>query len=202
MESSSPRHHELSTATATQRAQALAHFRLLRPFLEDEVPLPQIAALHRLSLRTLRRWVRQYRAHGLAGLMRAGRKDRGHRRSLTPQLRHMIEGLALQKPRRTVANLHRETCRISREHNWAPPSYSTIQRIIRQLAPALTTLAHEGSTAYQEQFDLNGIQLGSKCLLPQGLTQCTTCFCHEGEGFGPPLFDPGLDTIGPYGIDE
>jgi putative transposase len=154
MENPSPSHRELSTATETQRAQALAHFRLLRPFLEDEVPLPQIAALHRLSLRTLRRWVRQYRAHGLAGLMRAARKDQGHRRSLTPQLRHMIEGLALQKPRRTVANIHRETCRISREHNWAPPSYSTIQRIVRQLAPALTTLAHEGSTAYQEQFDL------------------------------------------------
>jgi len=66
----------------------------------------------------------------------------------------MIEGLALQKPRRTVANIHRETCRISREHHWAPPSYSTIQRIVRQLAPALTTLAHEGSKAYQEQFDL------------------------------------------------
>ena len=86
--------------------------------------------------------------------MRAARKDQGHRRSLTPQLRQMIEGLALQKPRRTVANIHRETCRISREHNWAPPSYSTIQRIVRQLAPALTTLAHEGSKAYQEQFDL------------------------------------------------
>jgi hypothetical protein len=55
MESPSPSHRELATATATQRAQALEHFRLLRPFLEDEVPLPQIAALHRLSLRTLRR---------------------------------------------------------------------------------------------------------------------------------------------------
>jgi hypothetical protein len=50
-------------------------------------------------------------------------------------------------------------------------------------------------------FRPNGIQLGSKCLLPQGLTQCTTCFCHEGEGFGPPLCDPGLDPIGPYGMD-
>jgi putative transposase len=66
----------------------------------------------------------------------------------------VIEGLALQKPRRTVANIQRETARISRERNWTPPSYSTVERIVRQLDPALTTLAHEGSRIYQEAFDL------------------------------------------------
>jgi hypothetical protein len=49
---------------------------------------------------------------------------------------------------------------------------------------------------------LNGIQLVSKCLLHQDLTQCTAWFCHEGEGFGSPFFDPGLDTVRPCGIDE
>ena len=48
----------------------------------------------------------------------------------------------------------------------------------------------------------NGIQLVSKPVLQHGLTQCTTCFSHEREGFGPPLFDPRLDTVGPRGIDE
>ena len=48
----------------------------------------------------------------------------------------------------------------------------------------------------------NGIQLVSKCLRHQGLTQCMTWFRHEGEGFGPPLFDPGLDTVGPRRVDE
>src|SRR5215510_8395148 len=48
----------------------------------------------------------------------------------------------------------------------------------------------------------NGIQLVSKCLLHQGLTQCPTWFCHEGESFGPPLFDPGLDAVRTHGIDE
>jgi len=109
MESTSPYHSSLVTLTEAQRAQALEHFRLIRPFLEDGVPLTDIAAFHQLSLRTLRRWVQQYRAHGLAGLIRAARKDQGQRRSLTPQLQHIIEGLALQKPRRTVANIHRET---------------------------------------------------------------------------------------------
>jgi putative transposase len=154
MKRNSHNHHDLSAPAETQRAQALLHFRLIRPFLEDGVPLTQIASVHQLSVRTLRRWVRQYRVDGLAGLSRAARKDRGHRRSLTPHLQQVIEGLALQTPRRTVATIYRETARISREHNWTPPSYSTIKRIVRQIDPALTTLAHEGSTAYQEAFDL------------------------------------------------
>jgi putative transposase len=154
MENTSPNHRELSASMETQRTQALTHFRLIRRFLEDGVPLTHIAAFHQLSVRTLRRWVQRYRTHGLAGLTRAARKDQGQRRSLTPQLPHVIEGLALQTPRRTVAHIHRETSRICREHNWTPPSYSTIKRVVRQIDPALTTLAHEGSKAYSEKFDL------------------------------------------------
>jgi putative transposase len=154
MEITSPHHSSLVAATETQRTQALTHFRLIRPFLEDGVPLTQIAAIHPLSVRTLRRWVRQYRAHGLAGLIRAARKDQGQRRSVTAHLQQVIEGLALQKPRRTVAQIHRETARISHERNWTPPSYSTIKRIVSRIDPALTTLAHEGAKAYQEEFDL------------------------------------------------
>jgi putative transposase len=154
MESTAPHHGSLVTVTETQRAQALAHFHLIRPFLDDGVPLTHLAALHRLSVRTLRRWVQQYRAHGLVGLSKAIRKDQGQRRSLTPQLRHIIEALALQKPRSTVAHIHRETVRLSREHHWTPPSYSTVQRIIHQMDPQLTTLAHEGAKAYAEAFDL------------------------------------------------
>jgi putative transposase len=131
MKITSPNHRSLVASPETQRTQALEHFHLIRPFLENGVPLTHIAAEHQLAVRTLRRWVQQYRAHGLAGLMRAARKDQGQRRSLTPQLQHVIEGLALQKPRRTVANIHRETARISRERNWTPPSYSTIQRIVQ-----------------------------------------------------------------------
>jgi putative transposase len=139
---------------ATGRGTALEHFRLIRPFLQEGVPLTRIAAASGLSLRTLRRWVGRYRTHGLPGLMRATRKDQGHHRVLSPQLQQAIEGLALQKPCRTAAHIHRETNRICRERGWPSPSYSTIRRIVDQLDPALTTLAHEGLKAYQEEFDL------------------------------------------------
>jgi transposase-like protein len=79
MENTSPNHRELSASTETQRTQALTHFRLIRRFLEEGVPLTHLAALHQLSVRTLRRWVQRYRTHGLAGLTRAARKDQGQR---------------------------------------------------------------------------------------------------------------------------
>jgi len=147
-------HKALSAFTEAQRAEALRRFQIIRPFLEDGVPLTRIAAAHDLKLRTLRRWVQQYRAHGLSGLLRSERKDKGEKRAVTVELRQLIEGLALQKPRRTIATIEREVRRIATEQRWNPPSYSTIERIVRQLDPALMTLAHEGSKVYREEFDL------------------------------------------------
>jgi hypothetical protein len=54
-----------------QRSQALDRFGLLRPFLEDGVPLAEIARQHKLPLRTLERWLHRYRQRGPAGLARS-----------------------------------------------------------------------------------------------------------------------------------
>ena len=128
MDTPAPAHRGLSGASEAQRATALENFRLIRPFLEEEIPLTHIAAASGRSLRTLRRWVRRYRTQGLGGLLRATRKDQGRRRALSPTLQRAIEGLALQKPRRTVASIHREAERICRERGWPSPSSSTVAR--------------------------------------------------------------------------
>lgn len=77
------------------RTQALQRFALLRPHLQDGVPLPQLAQQHGLSLRTARRWVRQYQQQGLAGLTHQVRADRGQRH-MEPRLQQLITALALQ----------------------------------------------------------------------------------------------------------
>ena len=51
-------------------------------------------------------------------------------------------------------------------------------------------------------FDLNGIQLVSKCLLDQGMTEYPPWFRQEGKGCGPPLGDPGLHPVRTGGMDE
>jgi putative transposase len=87
----------LSGLSEAERARAFERFNLLRPFLEEGVPLARVARDRGLALRTARRWAAQYRRQGLAGLARKGRSDRG-KRHLSATLRQAIEGLALKKP--------------------------------------------------------------------------------------------------------
>ena len=84
--------HALSDAA---RSRALTRFQTIRPFLEDGVPLARIAREHGVNLRSARRWVKDYRNDGLAGLARKARSDKG-KRKLSPDLQQVIEGLALR----------------------------------------------------------------------------------------------------------
>ena len=147
-------HIALTTLTEAQRTEALRHFHLIRPFLEDGVPLTRLAEERQIPIRTLRRWVKRYRTDGLGGLARPTRKDKDRRRAVTAQVQHFIEGLALEKPRRSLATIHREVVKLTKARGWKTPSYSTIERIVQQLDPALMTLAHEGSKVYREEFDV------------------------------------------------
>ena len=135
------------------RSRALARFQVIRPFLEDGVPLTQIAREQGLILRTARRWVDRYRREGLAGLARKERGDKGQRK-LTPTLQQLIEGLALRKPRMPTATIHREVADAARKLGQEPPSYKVVHAVVRELDPALVTLAHEGTKAYTDAFDL------------------------------------------------
>jgi putative transposase len=144
----------LTVSTEIQRIRALERFRLIRPFLEGETSLSKIASGNGLCLRTLKRWVQRYRSQGFAGLVRSARKDRGKSRSVNAAFQKIIEGFALQTPRRTIADIHRQAVRIGAERHWTEPSYSTVKRIVQKVDPQLVTLAHEGAKAYSEEFDL------------------------------------------------
>jgi putative transposase len=144
----------LTHLTEHERAQALERFHLLQPLLAGHVALLPLARQHQLSVRTLRRWVRRYETDGLTGLVRKRRTDRGGRRRLSPALHHVVEGLALQTPPLTVAVIHRQVCALACQHGTTPPSYSLVCDIVRHLPAALTTLAHHGTKAYKQRFDL------------------------------------------------
>jgi len=89
----------------------------------------------------------------LTGLARKERGDKD-KRKLTPALRQIIEGMALRKPRLPTATTHREVAETSKKLGLEPPSYKVVHAVIGKLEPALVTLAHEGSKAYSESFDL------------------------------------------------
>jgi putative transposase len=143
----------LTALSEAQREQALERFQIVRPFLDEGIPLARVARERGILLRTLQRWVVRYRHEGLAGLARKGRSDRGKSR-FSDNLRRAIEGLALKKPPLSAASIHRQLVTLAEQLGEAPPSYSTVSAVIRDLDPALVTLAHEGTKAYADAFDL------------------------------------------------
>jgi hypothetical protein len=60
----------------------------------------------------------------------------------------MVEGLALTKPRLSIATIHRKVRSIAEARGWRPPSYASIYAIVNALDPAAVLLAHEGEAAF------------------------------------------------------
>ena len=152
--SESDRVDSLATRSETIRAQAWQRFQVIRPFLQEGVPLSTLARQHATSVRTARRWVQRYRQGGLVALCRQTRSDSGSRRGLSPILVELVEGLALQTPALSVAAIYRQVASIVQEQGGSIPSYDLIHDIVHHIDPALKMLAQEGSKAYDQAFEL------------------------------------------------
>jgi len=139
--------------TEADHAEAYRRWLILRAHLEDGVALSQVTAEAGIRHRALQRWLARYRSTGLAGLARIPRADQGRSRFPEP-LRPLIEGLAVRKPAASAAHVHRQVTEVAEREGWPVPSYATVYAIIRDLDPALRTLAVEGSKRYAEVFEL------------------------------------------------
>src|SRR3954469_23132647 len=142
----------LSGLSESERARAFERFELLRPALEEGVPLARVARDRGIALRTATRWAGQYRREGLAGLARKGRSDRGKRR-LSDTLRQALGGLSLKKPPLSAASIHRQAVALAEQLGESPPGYDAVYHLVRDLDPALLTLAREGTKAYTDTFE-------------------------------------------------
>ena len=145
---------QLVVLTEEARKLALERFRLLQPHLEDDRPLKLIAATAGIPFRTAQRWVSLYRQFGLAALARKKRTDTGQHREISSRLKDAIEGIALQKPPLPVAMICRQARRLAQDLGEEPPSYWVVYRIVTALPADLVTLAHEGTKAYSNSFEL------------------------------------------------
>ena len=145
----------MSLTGLSPQQQAIAHRRweILRPHLQGGVPLAQAARHADVPVRTAQRWLARYRAGGLDALARTPRSDQGVRRA-PPELVRLIEGLALRRPRPSVATVRRQAVLAAGEHGWPVPSYSTVHAIVTALDPHLMTLAHEGPVALRDRYEL------------------------------------------------
>jgi putative transposase len=121
----------LSNLSDTVRTAALERFHIIRPFLEEGVPLPTLAQQYALSLRTARRWVQRYRTGGLRALGRQPRADKGGRRALPSPLAQLVEALALQTPVPSIATIHRKVAAFATTQGLHVPSYDVVHDIVR-----------------------------------------------------------------------
>ena len=133
---------------------ALDKFKVIQLYLEDKATLTSIAKVTGISIRSLHRWVSQYNENGLDGLKLKARYDKGIYRDLSENLVQVIEGLALQKPKRTVAAIHRQILRHAQDNKLPSPSYAIVLKVVNSISPDLISLAHEGIKSYQQKYDL------------------------------------------------
>jgi putative transposase len=143
----------LAELSERQRAEAMARFAVLRPCLEEDVPLSACAVDAGVPIRTAQRWLSRYRSLGLSGLARRLRSD-AHRRKIAPKIIELIEGMALKKPRPSVATIHRRVTAIAEAKNWPVPSLGSVHSVARALDPAMVMLAQDGAAAYRDRFEM------------------------------------------------
>jgi putative transposase len=143
----------LSGLPESGRTLALERFQTIRPFLEEDVSLSEVARSAGMSVRMAWYWVERYRKDGLVGLARQVRHDKGRQR-LSPALQQVIEGLALRKPRPSIATVHRKAAEAAKKFEERTPSYSLVYALIKRMEPALLTMAHDGTKSYSDRFEL------------------------------------------------
>ena len=143
---------ELSGLPESVRKLALDR-RLLQPHLEQNQPLRPNAIEAGIPCRTAQRWVTRFQPFGLAALARKKRTDVGVHRAVPIKIQAAIEALALQKASLPISALHQQVQGFSLTLGVKAPSYKVVYSIVRGL-PADLTLAHRGTKAYSQAFDL------------------------------------------------
>lgn len=131
---------------------AIERYRILEPHLVDGVPLADLARAGTASERSLQRWLRRYRAGGLAGLARLPRGDRGGSH-LPEHLVRLTHELAVRHPRPSIAAIHRKVQALAVAEGCRVPSYSAIVRIIGAI-PASQIAAASDPAAYRDRHEL------------------------------------------------
>ena len=144
----------LASLPDEERQRALERFHLIQPHLEEGHSLTQVAEQAGIPYRKVQRWASLYRRFGLAALARKGRSDCGTRRALSPQMQTVVEALALQKPPLPITALYWRVCQVAEEQTEKPPSYAVVYDIVRQPPADLVMLAHEGTKAYADAFEM------------------------------------------------
>ncbi|WP_144757268.1 Mu transposase C-terminal domain-containing protein [Curtobacterium pusillum] len=132
---------------------ASERWRILRLHVDDAIPLAALARSTGITERTLQRWLTRYRTGGYVALADGTRTDHGVRRTAADLVR-LVEGLALTRPRPSIATIHRQVSIHCAERGLSAPSYSVVRSIVNALDPGMVTLALEGPVSYRDKHEM------------------------------------------------
>lgn len=133
---------------------ALDKYKIIKVHLEQGIPLLQVSSINNIPIRTLNNWVKSYRTNGFSGLERKQRSDSNTRKAIDEISQKMVKALALQKPKLSITTIHYKISQDAKQRGKVPPTYGVIYDIVRKLDPALLTLAHQGSVAYRDKYEI------------------------------------------------
>lgn len=152
----------LTQLSDEERDNACQKYQIIEPYINDEVLLKTIAKNSGIPIRTLGSWIKSYHDHGLAGLVRKSRGDKGLPRQYDAILQKTIEGIYLKKPMLSSANIHtliKEYCNMN---NLKVPSYRSVCRVISNIPDDMVLLGQQGSKTYRQQYDLLHIRVADQ----------------------------------------
>lgn len=140
--------------TVIEKNISYEKFQIIKEYTENDVPLLMISQQKNIPRSTLYRWLSDYRKSGLDGLEHNQRSDKNKYRKISNELQKAIEGLALRKPKISIAAIYKQACVIAATLKEPKPSYSIIYKILKRLPVDMMVLAHNGNKEYEETFDL------------------------------------------------
>jgi len=140
--------------TLDPREVALDRYRTIEPFLQRKATLRGISRQTNIAVSTLSNWSQAFQNKGLDGLAPKKRRDKGQRRSASPELVSLIQGLYLRTPPVPISAIYRTLKEVCKKRGLRIPSYDVVHDVILTIPPNLKTLAHEGVKAYKQAFSL------------------------------------------------
>ena len=105
-----------------------------------------------VSIRKIQRWIKRRKEHGLAGLKRKERRDKGERRVADDKVVNKIQKFYLQTYQPTVRAIHEEIKLDYEMSNVEPPSYAFVRDVVGTIDPDLVAKLRKGEREYRNKF--------------------------------------------------
>lgn len=137
-----------------KRKKPVEKLRIIREHLDGETSVAEISRSSHIPLRTLWRWIYEYREADGKYLGMKKRSDKSSHRKFPEDLIKLIEGLALQSPKKSISRIHLNVCEYAKKKSLSQPSYSTIKRVINKLPRGALDLEHRGKKFYENNYEL------------------------------------------------